>query len=380
MSRVFAGSFVFFIHLALTVYVNSSFLDGYFSETMTSIMFTIGSVITIIGLALLPQTLRRLGARRTLYVGMVVATACLVGLALVNATWLIGVLFSLYFASQTLVLFGIDIFIEDLAPKRTMGTTRGIFLTLKHIALMLVPLATGIIIEAYGFSAMYGLAAVSVMASLLLFTTIKQFKEPSYYTQSVFSTIKQFRHTPALRIAFMATLMQRYFVSAMVMYVPLYLVQHIGLSWSAMGTLISIMLLAFVLLDYPIGRLADNAKLVPWIATLGVLIIAASVASIAFVTTTTFWVWAVILFMTRVGASMVEVMVESFFFKHVEQENIPAIGLFRDTVPAAYILASLFGAVIITLVGIPYIFIGVGLVMLYSIRYTTQLYIATSHD
>src|SRR5574343_1523853 len=49
--------------------------------------------------------------------------------------------------------------------------------------------------------------------------------------------------------------------------------------------------------------------------------------------------WAIFLFMTRVGASFVEVASETYFFKHVTDKNAGFISLFRSTRPISFIIA-----------------------------------------
>ena len=54
------------LHLALTAYVNSSFLSEYFSEKTVGLLFTFGSIAAIIAFLLIPRALRRLGGYKFL--------------------------------------------------------------------------------------------------------------------------------------------------------------------------------------------------------------------------------------------------------------------------------------------------------------------------
>ena len=49
--------------------------------------------------------------------------------------------------------------------------------------------------------------------------------------------------------------------------------------------------------------------------------------------------WTLLLFLTRCGAALVEIMTESYFFKHAKGKNSNIIGFFRTAVPTSYIVA-----------------------------------------
>ena len=88
--------------------------------------------------------------------------------------------------------------------------------------------------------------------------------------------------------------------------------------------------------------------------------------------------WAGLLFLTRVGASFVEITSESYFFKHVNEKNTGLISLFRMTKPIAYIITP---AVVVstlyffTIKNTPYgyIFSILGVLMLVGVRYGLKL-------
>jgi hypothetical protein len=61
----------------------------------------------------------------------------------------------------------------------------------------------------------------------------------------------------------------------------------------------------------------------------------------SFVTVASVTVWAVIMFTTRVGAALVEVTTESYFFKQTKSSDAQIISFFRITRPLAYVLGAI---------------------------------------
>ena len=81
----------------------------------------------------------------------------------------------------------------------------------------------------------------------------------------------------------------------------------------------------------------------------GFLIIIPSVLIIPLMNEPILWLWAVILFATRVGAATIEVMSESYFFKVINEKNADEISFFRNTFPLSYVIAPLIAVPILFL-------------------------------
>jgi len=125
----------------------------------------------------------------------------------------------------------------------------------------------------------------------------------------------------------------------MVVYTPLYLTKYVGFSWAEIGVIFTIMLLPFVIFEIPVGRLADKKYGEKEFLTVGFIIMGIFTMAIGFVTVKNFWLWAAILFATRIGASFVEITCDTYFFKKVDQGKTDVIGFYRLTRPLSYVAA-----------------------------------------
>jgi MFS family permease len=74
--------------------------------------------------------------------------------------------------------------------------------------------------------------------------------------------------------------------------------------------------------------------------------------------------WAVILFFSRIGASLVEIMRETYFFKKVDAKDIQLINALRSITPISYIIAPLAVGLILSFLQIEYVFLFLGLIIL----------------
>jgi MFS family permease len=126
----------------------------------------------------------------------------------------------------------------------------------------------------------------------------------------------------------------------MIIYMPIYLHQYLGFSWEKIGLIFTIMLIPFVLVDYPLGRWSDKIGEKKILAA-GFIIISLFTIIIFFIKTESALVWALVLFATRIGAAIVEVMNESYFFKEIRPSDAGLISFFRNMIPLGFIIAPL---------------------------------------
>jgi fucose permease len=99
----------------------------------------------------------------------------------------------------------------------------------------------------------------------------------------------------------------------------------------------------------------------------GLIIIAIATMFVAKAPTMTFWILAATLFMTRIGASIVEVSTESYFFRRVHHDDTGSIGFFRNTYPFAYIIAPLLSSVVLKFAPLWTLYIALGVICLLGV-------------
>lgn len=102
------------------------------------------------------------------------------------------------------------------------------------------------------------------------------------------------------------------------------------------------MLLPFVLFAYPAGRIADRWLGEKELLTAGLGIMALSSIAINWIPGASIGWWMAVLFATRVGASIVESMRDSYFYKHVDSDDVVVIDIFHIIWLLAYVVGPLF--------------------------------------
>jgi MFS family permease len=94
---------------------------------------------------------------------------------------------------------------------------------------------------------------------------------------------------------------------------------------------------------------------------------------LSFITVKSFWIWAIALFITRVGASFVEISSDAYFFKKVDKEKTDVIGFYRMTHPLSFVAAPVLATILLQFIPFQYLFIAIGTLLIVGTRYSLAL-------
>ena len=361
LRTTYLAGFLFSFHTALTVYINSSFLATKIPESIIGSLYTASAIVSIIGLFLVPKLIARFGSRSILGTLLILNCANIIGLIFATNILLVIFCFIFFFGFNTVLYLGFDILIEHWSTREQQGAIRGAYLTSLNIGFMLAPLITGYIADRLGFGVLYAIA-LTILFPIIGIVCIRLPKVQQAHTSKLraISLAHKFIRDRHLRAVFAINGTLQFFYVWMTIYTPIYLHEHVGISWDKLGLMFTIMLSAFVLFQYITGKIADRFHSEKIMMFFGLMIMGIATLFIAQAPHISFWALAGILFATRVGASIVEVMTESYFFKHVHPDDVGSIGFFRNTYPFASIIASLLGAVLLQWIPLWLLFIFLG--------------------
>ena len=368
-------SFFLAIHGYLVVYINSSALSQIIPPQAVGLLYTFGALLSVIGLSFLPKILSKVGDFRATLSFLIVEVCTMTALAVFFPSPVVVVLFLVHVMIMQFLRYNIDIFLESDSKDEQTGSIRGIFLTINNIALVCAPFVIGKILKGGNdYSAVYTIATLALIPALLILGLwLKQFKDVHYHQAPLLKTIKRLKHLPSVRRIIICDFLLRFFYSWMVIYTPLYLHEYVGLPWSSIGIIFTIMLLPFALFEFPLGRLSDTRYGEKEFLTAGFLILGIATASISFIGSTSLPLWALILFLTRTGASAVEIMTETYFFKKTDHEDADIISLFRMSESGAYIVAPLLATVLLFILPLQYLFLILGVIALSGILFARKI-------
>jgi len=377
---IYALAFATTIADAITGYAQSSYLNLFLPLNYIGLFLSLVTAITIATSFIYPRFIARHSISRLIFITYLGSIITSLILSSRGPSWLILIAFIVRYLSFTFLMINLDIFLENISTNSRTGTIRTQYLTVVNIAWLISPLLMGNIIgHNNNYPQIYHIGGLILAAALILFIfTRHQLPHPRihYKKQNIKKGIRKLIGHNDRRRIFLSSLALQFFYALMNLYIPIYLHQYMGLSWPTLSIIFTIMLIPFVILELPAGALADRILGEKEMLMVGNIIMIISVIGIFLTSSTSPFVWGVLLFCSRVGAALAESMQESYFYKKIDSHDTAVINLYRQNRPLGWLLASFTAFIILSFCSLPTIFmilaigLTVGLIPILGIRDT----------
>jgi MFS family permease len=371
---IYWAGFLSSVPVAMMSYVNSSFLSFFVGEKLVAVTYIFGSIVSILMLVFSTRIFRKLGGYRFLILVIGLDALSILLFAFSPSALSAVIAFILGFSLNIIIAFSLDELLKIFSSDSKTGRIRGIYLTVCNIAWVLSQLAFGTILGNSSFKTIYVVAFVIMVAFFLLsFFGLKHIPDPRYDNSRTVKYIKDYVKNKNLLRAYGISLLLQFFYCWMIIYTPIYLYSYLGFSWKEIGIIFTIMLLPFVFIQFPLGKYSDKIG-ERKILMFGFFITSLATLSLFFIQKPEIWIWALLLFATRIGAATVEVMSDVYFFKHIKPENEEFVGVYRSASPISYIAGPLVAlAVFIFIPHFNFIFPILGALMLSGVYLSSTI-------
>lgn len=370
---------------SLPAYVNSSFLKKFVSEEGIGWVYAGASVITIILMLLTPWLIKRYGNRQVLIWFTSLSLASIVWLLLSPlaspAQKVIHSLtaFTIYIVLGYLTRYTLDVYLENISDNKGTGLIRGLYLTFYNLAWLVSPFLAAYLASTGNFSLVYGVAGLALTPLLII--AVFKLNEPKKIKDDKHTIWRELKYLWASKNQkakniyniLVVDFLLNFFYAVMVVYMPIYLLDHIGLSWQEMGLAFTIMLLPFVLFELPLGRIADKWLGEKEILLGGLVVISLATIACSILDVPSWCLWTILLFFTRTGASTIEIMKETYLFKKLDGADAGIVALSRINVPFSYLIGPIFVSLILLILDFRFIFLLLGLIMLLGLKFAWEL-------
>ncbi|MDO8471129.1 MAG: MFS transporter [bacterium] len=343
---IFGSAIFLSIHYGVILYVHSSFLSDFFEPNTVSFLFLLGAIGSITFFLYAPKLIKSLGKRAFLFLSLILVLVSSSFMALATTALTVAVSSIIYSCLIPMTYYCLDIFLEELSTDKKTGEIRGIYLTFISLGVAIGPFILAFLATMWnGFQPVYIAAALLLIPPILLSIFSLKSETPKThgsYHHSLRLPFGSWWCARNIRRVTLTRLVLESFYGLMIIYTPIYLYRVLGFEWSELGIIFTVMLLPFILFDWLGGELADRFWGEKELMSTGLLITGFSLLLMPFIGKV-FWAWMLILFISRVGASLVETMTETYFFKHVKADDTGLLSIFRLTRPTGNILGIIVG-------------------------------------
>lgn len=371
---IYLAGFLFYLPIALMIYINSSFLSSFVSEKVVGLTYALGSIFSILALLVSPKIFRKIGGYKFLLMVIGLDALSILLFAFSKNRWSAVIVFIVGTALNTLIVFSLDELLKIFSKDSETGSIRGIYLSVYHLAFIGSQVAFATILGYFSFKSIYIIAfGVMLLFFLLSLFGLKKIPDPNYDKIKSLKYVSNFFKNKNLFRAYAINFLLQFFYCWMIIYTPIYLYVHLGFSWKEIGVIFAVMLLPFLIIPFQIGKYADRIG-ERRILMFGFIVTTIATVSLFFIHQHIIWLWALLLFTTRVGASIIDVVSDTYFFKHIKPENEEFVGVYRSTNPLAYILGPLAAVIIFIFApSFNFIYIILGTLMLYGVYLSSTI-------
>ena len=347
---IFVGNFFFSIFTALTLYILLPFLSTFMPEAYTGLVVALGGLIAVVSFPFLPGLVARYGAQQLALVFAIAEMIALLALAAAPGAIAGALLIIIAVALQPFISYELDLLLEaTAASKDTMGRVRAVFLTAWNFGALAAPLLLGALLaNSNDYGRVFIAAAAMLVPFVVLFAARSLPKGVTPKLSHMKDTLICISHDRDFAAVTFAHFLLYLFYIWAPLYVPIYLHSVLGIPWSSLGWMFSVMLIPYALLEYPAGWVADRLLGDKELMLAGFLIAGGALASMNFLTpASSLMLILFILVVSRVGAALIEGMTEGHFFRRVSEQDINSMSVFRGIWPLANIVGPVAGSLIL---------------------------------
>jgi MFS family permease len=366
---LYLAIFIFAVCDAIFAYSQSTFLNQYVSLQLVGLVFFAAYFVTFFAVNYFPEFIARFSNLKTALFVIILRIILTLLFIYGQDSWLMILCFIIFIPTLVLTFVNLDIFLEAYSKNETTGKTRGIYFTIYNLGWLVSPLIAGLILNYFNYDLLFTISLLlNLPLALILFLKFR--KSENHYLGRKFNfinTLIVILKNPDLRGIFIISALLQFFYAVEVVYGPIYLNQVIGLDWTQIGIVFTVMLIPFVIIQYPAGYLADKYFGEKEMLFIGMFLMAVTSIIMGFISGQSLLIWAIVLLISRIGASLVEIMRETYFFKKVDVDNIDIINTFRSTIPLAYLVAPVLAIAMIYYTQINYLFVVLGVILLFGL-------------
>ena len=365
---VYGISFFMGLSGALVMYTASTYFSQAWKTDNIGLVYVVLHTFNLLALLFFHRLVVSFGKSATLLTLLVLQIFLATGLSLGGVSPLASLLLMAFLAFMVLLWVSLDSILESFSIDSHSGRIRGTYLASMNAGLLMGPLLSTTLIESYGYEGLYFIVALFFI--ILFFLAFVAFRSVNHLIKkriSVRKLLKEIKKRPDILFIYWVSWTLDFFYAILVVYTPLYF-RSLGMSWSDIGIILSLALIPFVLIQYPVGRLADKRLGEKEMIIVALAIIALSVSFMPQIESNSVLVWGILLVVGRIGAAFLEILRDSYFYKRIDGENVGMINFFRTSRPIAYILASGSSALLLLFLPLSSVFwlvVGVAVIGLY---------------
>lgn len=376
---LYIATIFYSLHYAVTLYLGAVYLEQYVSTGLVGLVFIVAALFTTYVTFSLSHYLNKYSNYRFMITAALMEVVVLLVMALTKDPIVALVFFIFQQILVNVIFVALNISLQEVSKKSESGSVRGVYFTILNLGILSAAFLSGTIYKSFSFVGVYITSALLLLPVIyIVYRYVHTISEPKYENISFLKTIKKiYEHKDIRNITLLQFLLECFF-AVMVVYTTIYLSETIGIpTATVLQVILPFALLPFIIFPYELGILADTRIGEKELLIIGFTITGVVMLLVPFIQSTSVLVWGVVLFMSRVGASIIEAMASTYFYKKIDGSEAGIITLFvNSTRSLSLIFVPLVATFIFSVLNLPQytIFIFIGVALLWGARIATRLH------
>lgn len=325
---------------AFLLYILSSYFAQISGESLVGSFYLVAFVLVFWLLMNLQPIIHSIGSVRFLVILLIGLIGTSFFLSLDDPSWAGAAVLLVYLICNNLLWSVMDVLVEDFSTDQVSGRVRGLYLSVMNAGILLAPILSTRTLKIAGYPGIFTALAIGYalvfMAAIIGLRNHRTARRPRI---AFAETIRKVAKRKNILLIYGVSWTLEFFYSIMIVYMPILLLSQ-GFDWEKIGFIFTVMLIPFVLVQYPLGIMADKKWGEKELLFVALVILGVSTTVVGSMRSTDVVFWASLLFITRLGASALEVLRDSYFYKQIGPNDTETIAFFRSARPTASIAAA----------------------------------------
>ncbi|MFZ1654706.1 MAG: MFS transporter [Candidatus Moraniibacteriota bacterium] len=347
---------------AFLIYILSSYFVQISGDHLVGSFYLVAYVLVLWLLMHFQPLVHSLGSVRFLGMLLVGLIGTSFFLSLGEPSWTGAAALLAYIVCSNLVWSVMDVLVEDFSTDRVSGRIRGLYLTVMNGGLLLAPILSTKTLAGAGYTGVFTVLGIGyILVFLVVLLSLRHHQTVPLPKIAFLATLKKVMGKRNLLLISIVSWTLEFFYAIMIIYTPILLLAQ-GFDWGQIGLIFTVMLVPFVLIQYPLGILADKKWGEKELLFVALVLLGISSVAVGFTRSTDIVFWAGLLFLTRLGAAAIEVLRDSYFYKQIGPSDTDIVAFFRSARPTADIVAAGVSLLFLSLFSVHSLFYLVGAV------------------
>ena len=327
-----------------SIYLNTFFNNLAIIGMISSVM----SFLSFLFYAFSTPIIVRFAEKRVWLISSIIMCSAYIIYSISSNIYLILVLMAILLFSVSLQTQSLGIIVRDITKKSELNKAQGLLYALINVGWLIGPLIAAFIAENSGFKSVFILCSAFTYIAMIRFISIKIDNIPhgteneGSVRDAINAFFGYFKDINRVKAYFLKGGITLYW-SLIYLYMPLFIADKLGLKW--VGIFLFAIALPLVILEYPIGKVADKyggRKIIMF----GFFVLSfCSLLAFVFID---IWYAMIFFVFASFGAAFLEGTTEAYFFTITDQkEEEKYYGPFQTSAKTLGILAKLAAALVL---------------------------------